>query len=105
MNNKNLNDEELSAFLRALSHPVRLDILRIMNKNCQSQTCCTDVTKCFDLAQSTISQHIKVLLEAGLITRKAKGVRNCYLLNVKKIKSMQKMNNDYLASLIDGLSE
>lgn len=65
--------------LRALGHPVRLSILRILAEN-RNSCCCAGVTECLPLAQSTVSQHIKVLLDAGLIERRTKGTRNFYVL-------------------------
>jgi len=72
-------DEELAIVMRALGHPVRLNILRILAR-AQNECCCADVISCLPLAQSTVSQHIKVLLDAGLIERRAQGTRNCYTL-------------------------
>ncbi len=99
MKEKIKKDEDLAVFLRALGHNVRLDILRIIADDCKNQCCCTDVAKCFDLAQSTVSQHIKVLLEAGLVIKQAKGVRNCYLVNFDKLNQMQGLYNEYLSTL------
>lgn len=79
------SDEPLSAMLRALSHPVRLSILRILADRGRTSCCCTDVTDCLPLAQSTVSQHIKVLVEAGLIERKPQGTRNCYVICADKL--------------------
>ena len=73
-------DEDLTTALRALAHPARLSILRILGRNGAAACCCNDVTECLPLAQSTVSQHIKVLLDAGLIERKPSGTRNCYLV-------------------------
>ena len=44
-----------------------------------------DVTQMLPLAQSTVSQHIKVLLDAGLVERHAKGTRNCYKLRTDRL--------------------
>jgi ArsR family transcriptional regulator, arsenate/arsenite/antimonite-responsive transcriptional repressor len=81
-----MQDEELAEVMRALGHPVRLSILRILAN--QSDCCCTDVTECLPLAQSTVSQHIKVLLDAGLVERSPKGTRNCYSLNSERLQSL-----------------
>ncbi|VAW23220.1 hypothetical protein MNBD_ALPHA11-1594 [hydrothermal vent metagenome] len=78
-----MQDEELANVMRALGHPVRLNILRIISARTK-ECCCADVTKCLPLAQSTVSQHIKVLLEAGLIERRSKGTKNCYVLMQEK---------------------
>ena len=95
-----MQDEDLAAVLRALGHPVRLNILRILAERQQNQCCCTDVMQCLPLAQSTVSQHIKVLLDAGLIERHAKGTRNCYSLNSERLE----MINGALSGLFSGLA-
>ena len=58
-------EEQLAAFAKAMGHPVRIQILKLLN----TQACCYtgDLTDQFPLAQSTISQHLKALKEAGLI--------------------------------------
>jgi ArsR family transcriptional regulator, arsenate/arsenite/antimonite-responsive transcriptional repressor len=75
-----MRDDDIANMMRALGHPVRLEILRILAAQ-QGQCCCGDVTESLPLAQSTVSQHIKVLLEAGLIERKAQGTRNRYCIS------------------------
>ena len=85
-----MHDDDLAAVLRALGHPVRLNILRILAEKQQNQCCCTDVMQCLPLAQSTVSQHIKVLLDAGLIERHAKGTRNCYCLRAERIADIER---------------
>jgi ArsR family transcriptional regulator len=86
MKHEAVEDEELATALRALAHPVRLKIVRILTKKSTSDCCCTDVTECLPLAQSTVSQHIKVLLDAGLIERKPRGTRNCYLVRADRLE-------------------
>jgi len=81
-------DDELASTLRAIGHPVRLSILRILGTQGQGECCCTDVTQCLPLAQSTVSQHIKVLLEAGLIERQARGTRNCYSIQTAQVSAL-----------------
>lgn len=60
-----LTPEEAAGIGRALGHPVRLRILTILGR--RTECYCGDLCQEFDLAQSTISQHLKVLREAGLI--------------------------------------
>ena len=75
-----MHDDDIANIMRALGHPVRLEILRIMATQQHGQCCCGDVTESLTLAQSTVSQHIKVLLDAGLIERKSHGTRNRYCI-------------------------
>lgn len=81
-------DEDLALVLRALGHPVRLSIMRILAEQSHGNCCCTDVTQCLSLAQSTVSQHIKVLLDAGLVLRHPRGTRNCYSLSTSRIEAL-----------------
>jgi ArsR family transcriptional regulator, arsenate/arsenite/antimonite-responsive transcriptional repressor len=65
--------------LKALGHPVRLAIVRALAE--RSACCCADVCSRLPLAQSTVSQHLKVLKEAGLVSFRRDGVRSSYVLN------------------------
>ena len=83
-----MQDTDLANVMRALGHPVRLSILRILAEQKQGDCCCTDVTQCLPLAQSTVSQHIKVLLDAGLVERHPRGTRNCYSLRTDRLEAL-----------------
>src|SRR5690606_31194164 len=89
------------AIMRALGHPVRLNILRIMATQQQGQCCCADVTESLPLAQSTVSQHIKVLLDAGLIVRQPRGTRNCYIVQHDRLQAL----GAAYSGLLQGLTE
>src|ERR1700728_1609683 len=62
--------------LRALAHPVRLGILRRLAA--EPGICACDFTEFFDVSQPTISAHLKVLREAGLVTTRRSGTTICY---------------------------
>ena len=83
-----MHDDDLANALRALGHPVRLSILRILATQRTGDCCCTDVTQCLPLAQSTVSQHIKVLFDAGLVERQPRGTRNCYSLRRDRLEAL-----------------
>jgi len=68
----------LAVRLAALSHPARL---RILDELSRSQCCCKDVVERLDLAQSTVSQHLKVLVDAGLVSFAAEGQRSLYRID------------------------
>ena len=71
-------DQSLVRLFRALGHPARLRILRLLM---QRQACiCSEVVEDLPLAQATVSQHLKVLKEAGLITGQVEGPAVCYCL-------------------------
>ena len=73
--------------LKALGHPVRLAIVRALAE--RSCCCCADVCSGLPLAQSTVSQHLKVLKDAGLISFRRDGVRSAYVLNPAAFAALQ----------------
>jgi len=73
--------EQTARFAKALAHPVRLTILKYLN----NQSCCftTDLVGALPLAQSTISQHLKELKDAGLIQGTINPPKIKYCINQK----------------------
>ena len=65
--------------LKAISHPVRLDIIQTLSDS--GDACCVDFTRHASLAQSTISEHLRVLKESGLIRQCGPGPRSGYCIN------------------------
>lgn len=57
---------DIALKLAALSHPARVEILARI-ASCGGACSCKDVVACLDLAQSTVSQHLKILVDAGLL--------------------------------------
>ena len=78
--------EALARQLAAMGHPVRLRILRHLA--CEQGRCCKDVVGALPLAQSTVSQHLKVLVESGLVTMTQEGKRTRYALNCSALAEM-----------------
>lgn len=74
-----LDSERLSAMLKALSHPVRLEIVQILSASGDAN--CVDFTRHAGLAQSTVSEHLKVLRDAGLIKQCGPGPRSGYCID------------------------
>lgn len=69
----------LADLARALSHPARLAILQTLATR---GTCiCGEIVEVLPLAQATVSQHLKVLKEAGLVRGEIDGPRSCYCLD------------------------
>jgi ArsR family transcriptional regulator, arsenate/arsenite/antimonite-responsive transcriptional repressor len=73
------DDETLAALAKALAHPARIRILRVLlaTPGCIGGTIVGSV----GLAQSTVSEHLRILKSAGLITGEVDGPRICYALN------------------------
>lgn len=91
-------DEQLAETMRALAHPARISILRFIAAQ-KSDCYCNDVKGCLSLAQSTVSQHIKVLLQAGLISREQQGTRNRYTVDADRLTALEDAFGTYLGSL------
>jgi ArsR family transcriptional regulator, arsenate/arsenite/antimonite-responsive transcriptional repressor len=80
-------DEELAAFTKALGHPARIKILRILVRR---EACiCGDIVEELPLAQSTVSQHLKVLKEVGLIRGEVDGPRVCYCIEPRALRRLK----------------
>jgi ArsR family transcriptional regulator len=80
-------DEELAAFGKAIGHPARIQILRLLARR---DTCvCGDIVEELPLAQSTVSQHLKVLKEAGLIRGEVDGPRVCYCIEPRALRRLK----------------
>lgn len=70
----NVNIADLALQLKALGDETRLNLLlKISGANCVDGACICDLTPDTNLAQSTVSHHMKILVDAGLLTRSQKG--------------------------------
>jgi len=80
-------DEELASLARAIGHPARVRILRLLiaKKGCV----CGELVDALPLAQSTVSQHLKVLKDAGLIRGEIDGPRVCYCLAPEALRRLR----------------
>lgn len=77
-------DEELAVLAKALAHPARIQILRLLSRR---EACvCGDIVDELPLAQSTVSQHLKVLKDAGLIRGDIDGPRVCYCIEPRSLR-------------------
>jgi ArsR family transcriptional regulator, arsenate/arsenite/antimonite-responsive transcriptional repressor len=81
------DDEELARLARALSHPARVRIVRILAQ--RGGCICGDIVNELPLAQSTVSQHLKVLEEAGFIAGAIDGPRICYCLKENALRRLR----------------
>lgn len=73
------DDDALAQLAQALGHPARVAILRILKAR---KTCiCGEIVNELPLAQSTVSQHLKILKQAGWVQGEVDGPRVCYCIN------------------------
>ncbi|HRK73454.1 MAG TPA: metalloregulator ArsR/SmtB family transcription factor [Rhodothermales bacterium] len=86
---QNIDAELLAHYCKAMGHPVRVQIINILK---DSEQCdCGDIVDQLPLAQSTVSQHLKVLKDAGLIRGNVVGTRTLYSLNPKGLTHFKKI--------------
>ena len=77
---QNVSDfESLASVCKALSHPARLAILQTLA--IRGSCICGEIVESSPLSQATVSQHLKVLKDAGLITGQVDGPRSCYCID------------------------
>ena len=81
------SDSELAMMCRALGHPARLQILRLLIE--KNACVCGEIVDELPLAQSTVSQHLKVLKDAGLIIGEIKGPSTCYCVDPGKLRRLR----------------
>ncbi len=74
-----VKDEALATQLKALAHPARLRILDLLAE--RGDCICGEIVEVLPLAQSTVSQHLKILKDAGLLSGTIDGPRSCYGLD------------------------
>jgi len=72
-------DETLALMAKAISHPTRVRILRMLSK--LDARVCSQIVDQFPLAQSTVSEHLRILKESGLINSRVEGPRIQYCVN------------------------
>jgi ArsR family transcriptional regulator len=88
-----IRENELASFAKALSHPARIAILKTIAAH---NTCiCGEIVEVLPLAQSTVSQHLKELLNAGLIEGSVDGPKSCYCINWKTFNKFSDSFNSF----------
>jgi ArsR family transcriptional regulator len=88
-------DNELAAIAKALGHPVRVRILRLLMD--RSSCYCGEIVEELPLAQATVSQHLKVLKDAGLIVGTIDGPRVCYCAHRDRLERFGGLVHDLVA--------
>jgi len=91
-----VKDNRVSRYAKALSHPARIAILRLLIKK---QACiCGDIVEELPLSQSTVSQHLKELKEAGLIKGDIDGAKVCYCIDQDEWERAKQSLNELFVS-------
>jgi len=83
-----VDDEQLATMAKALGHPTRVKILRLLVAR---NACVTgDLVAELPLAQSTVSEHLRILREAGLVQGEIEGPRTSYCVNREGLAALQR---------------
>ena len=80
-------DEELAAFAKAIAHPTRVRILRMLAK--KEARMCSHIVDELPLAQSTVSEHLRILRSAGLVQANEQGLRVGYCIVPSALKRLK----------------
>ncbi|MBL8211577.1 MAG: winged helix-turn-helix transcriptional regulator [Bryobacterales bacterium] len=80
-------DEELAKLTKALGHPARVRILRILSR--KEARVCSQIVDELPLAQSTVSEHLRILKEAGLVRSSQDGPRVGYCINFDGLRRLK----------------
>jgi ArsR family transcriptional regulator len=92
-------DEQLALLAKALGHPARVRILRLLLAR---DVCyCGQIVDELPLAQATVSQHLKVLKQAGLIVGEIEGLRTCYWASRGRLAKLHALAGELLAEAAD----
>lgn len=84
--------DELAKLAWAIAHPARVQIVRLLIGR---QACmCGEIVSCLPLAQSTVSQHLKILKESGLIQGEVDGPKVCYCVNDTNLAKLKQLVAD-----------
>ena len=79
--------DELAELAWALAHPARVQIVRLLLGR---DTCmCGEIVDYLPLAQSTVSQHLKILKQSGLIQGEVDGPKVCYCVNPQQLERLK----------------
>ena len=91
-----IKDNKIAKYAKALAHPARVAILQLLIKK---QACiCGDIVDELPLSQSTVSQHLKELKEAGLIKGDIDGAKMCYCIDEKEWENAKMYLNNLFGS-------
>jgi DNA-binding transcriptional ArsR family regulator len=85
---------KVARYAKAMAHPARIAILNMLLKK---QSCiCGDIVEGLPLSQSTVSQHLKELKDAGLINGAISGTRVCYCIDEKEWRTAKMFFESFL---------
>jgi DNA-binding transcriptional ArsR family regulator len=87
-----METEQFSKICKALGHPARVRIVEYLKE--ADQCICGEIVDILPLAQSTVSQHLKILKKSGLVKGEIEGPRTCYCLDMTVMDLFKYKAND-----------
>ncbi len=93
-------ENKLAKYAKALAHPARIAIVNLLATKATCQ--CGDIVEELPLSQSTVSQHLKELKDAGLIKGEIEGAKVCYCIDEKEWKAAQAVLNQMFETYKSG---
>ncbi|MCX5527315.1 metalloregulator ArsR/SmtB family transcription factor [Streptomyces bobili] len=93
--------ERLALMLKAIADPTRLQIFRIIERAPAGEACVCDLADCLGFRQPTVSHHLKIMTEAGLLSRERRGTWSWYSVNydgLNKVRAILQPSVGALAS-------
>ncbi len=81
--------DRLAKLAWAIAHPMRVRIVLMLRE--RKSCVCGEIVDALPIAQSTVSQHLKILKEAGLVQGEVEGPKVCYCINPKALRDLQSL--------------
>src|SRR6266487_4494003 len=97
-----LNEDDAvvqARLLKALADPTRLRILSLLSRH-EGEVCVFEIVESFTLEQPTISHHLRILLNAGLVDYRKRGLYSFYYVDKNKLKAVSTIINGLANNLI-----
>ncbi len=92
--------ERVAPLLKALGDPVRLRLISLIASHPGGEVCVCDLTSAFDLSQPTISHHLKILHDSGLLAREKRGVWVYYRARLEALTALSALISNPVATAV-----
>ena len=92
-------EQEVAVLAKALGHPARVRIMRLLLA--RDACYCGQLVDELSLAQATVSQHLKMLKDAGLVVGEIEGLRTCYWASRERLSELHELVGDLLEEAVE----
>ena len=87
-----IETDELAKIFKAMGHPTRIKIVEHLIKI--NSCVCGEIVEIFPFSQSTISQHLKLLKDSGVVHGEIEGPKTCYCINFDVLNTFKRYVSD-----------